>query len=136
MKLVLINLIGNDTLLVPDNVNCSCPGEILTYTCNINGGGTTLWGGSAFDCSSTSNEIRLRHSQFATPGTSGTCNNNAMRARSVGVVNNVCYISELSVTVSSAFNNSMIRCNHDSGTGERSIGSFTLTVVSGKQWTA
>ena len=107
------------------------------YTCNTSapGGGTILWGGSAFDCSSTSNEIRLRLSQFDSPGTSGSCNNNAMRARSVGVVNTDCYISELSVTVSTAFNNRIIRCNHDSGTGERTIGSSTLTVVSGKQWT-
>ena len=88
-----------------------------------------MWGGNAFDC--ILNEILLRHSQFASPGTSGTCNN-AMRARSVGVVNTDSYISELSVTVSTTFNNRIIRCSHNSGTGERIIGTSTLTVVSGK----
>ena len=118
---------------VPDNVNCACPGEVLTYICNVTGGGTTLWGGSAFNCPSTSNEIRLRHSQFSlAQGTSGSCNNEAMRARSIGVTNTVCYISELDVTVSSNFNNRIIRCNHDSGLVERVIGMSTLTVVSGK----
>ena len=118
---------------MPVNFNCACPGEVLTYTCNVAGGGTTLWGGSAFNCPSTSNEIRLRHSQFSLmQGTTGSCSNEAMRARSIGVEDTTCYISELDVTVSSSFNNRIIRCNHDSGSGERVIGMSTLTVVSGK----
>ena len=129
---IKIILIGNDTLQVPDNVNCTCPGEVLTFTCNIAGGGTTLWRGSAFDCSSTSNEIRLRHSTFASSGTMGTCNNEAMRARSIGLTNGDCYTSELSVTVSTTFNDETIECAYNSGTDERAIGVSTLRVVGKK----
>ena len=126
-----LDLIGSDVQFQePDNVDCARPGEVLTYTCNTNGGGTTVWRGNAFDC--IFNEILLRHSQFASPGTSGTCNNNAMRARSVGVVNTDSYISELSVTISTTFNNRIIQCSHNLGFGERIIGTSTLTVVSGK----
>jgi hypothetical protein len=123
------NTIGNNTLQVPENVDCACPGEVLTYTCNIAGGGTTLWTGSAFDCSSTSDEIRLRHSTFASGGTSGSCNNEAMRARSIGLSNGNCYTSELSVTVSTSFNGRTIECIYNTGTSERTIGAPTLTVA-------
>ena len=117
---------------MPAGVNCVCPGDVLTYTCNVIGGGTTIWGGSAFDCSSTSNEIFLRHSQFSTPGTSGSCNNGAIRARSIGVTDG-CYTSELSVTVSSSLNNKTIRCSHDSDMGTRIVDTSMLpTIMSGK----
>lgn len=102
---------------------------MLTYTCNVIGGGTTLWTGSAFDCPGTLDEIRLRHSTFSSSGTSGTCNNEAMRARSTGLTNGNCYSSELSVTVSTSFNGRMIKCVYNSGTAETTIGTSTLTIA-------
>ena len=81
-------------------------------------------------CSSTMNEIRLRHSTFSIGGTSGTCNNEAMQARSIGLTNTNCYTSELSVTVSTSFNDRTIECAYNSGSGpERTIGASTLTVA-------
>ena len=114
---------------MPEKFNCACPGEVLTYTCSIAGGGTTLWRGSAFDCSSTSNEIRLRHSTFSTDGTSGSCNDEAMWARSIGLTNTNCYTSELRVTVSTSFNDRSIECAYNSGTDETTIGVSTLRVA-------
>ena len=116
---------------MPENFYCACPAEVLTYSCNIAGRGTTLWTGSAFDCPDTLNEIRLRHSTFSSEGTSGTCNNEAMRARSTGLTNGNCYSSELSVTVSTGFNGRTIECIYNSGTAETTIGTSILT-VSGK----
>jgi hypothetical protein len=122
-------ILANDALQSPTNVNCSCPGEKLTFICIINEGGTTLWTGTAFSCNS--NEILLRHSQFSVPGgTSGSCNNGAISGRSIGVTDR-CYSSQLNVTVSSGLNGRTILCNHD-GTGIRNIGASTLSVVTGK----
>ena len=117
-------------LQAPANVNCVCPGELMVFTCNIIGGGNTLWDGSAFSCAS--NEIFLRHSQFSLPaGISGSCNNGAIMGRSIGVTDG-CYSSELNVTVSSDLSGRTIQCNHDGSDGLRTIGVTTLNVVTGK----
>ena len=121
--------LANDALQSPPNVNCTCPGEVLTFICSINGGGNTLWTGTAFSCNS--NEILLRHTQFSLQGgTSGSCNNGAISGWSIGVTDR-CYSSELNVTVSPDLNGRTILCNHD-GTSQRSIGASTLNVVTGK----
>ena len=120
--------LANDALQSPPNVNCACPGEVLTFICNINGRGSTLWTGTAFSCNM--NEILLRHSQFSQPeGISMSCNNGAITGRSIGVTDG-CYSSELDVTVSPNLNGRTILCNHD-GTTQRNIGAATLNVVTG-----
>ena len=102
---------------------------MLTFICNINEGGITLWTGSAFSCNS--NDILLRHSQFSLPGgASGSCNNGSITGQSIGVTDG-CYSSELDVTVSPDLNGRTILCNHD-GTTQRTIGASTLNVVTGK----
>ena len=123
----------NSTFEVPANVNCVCPEETLTYTCNIVGGGNTLWGGTAFTCPSTSNEIILRHSQFS-EGHAGSCSNGALMARSIGVTNTNCYTSQLQVFVTISLNNTTIQCTHDSiDSGQILIGSVsTIIITSGK----
>ena len=123
-------LLANNELQVPANVSCACPGQVLTYTCNVVGGGITLWTGTAFSCSGSTNDISLRHTQFNS-GASGSCNNDALMAKSIGVTND-CYTSQLNVTVSSTLNNKTIQCTHDSNMGSRIIGSSTLHVMTGK----
>ena len=99
----------------------SCPGDVQTIECTITGDGLTLWQGTAFQCVSTSNEIILRHSQFGESyNPIGTCNDGAIVARALGVVNGS-YISQLNVTVSPELNNTTVECWHDNGT--------TLTVI-------
>ena len=122
---------ATDTLLTPPGAQCACPGDVLTYTCCINGTGNTLWRGTAFDCISSSNEILLRHSQFGSGGASGDCTGGALTARSLGVENGNCYVSQLNATVSTTFNGQSIQCKHNSNTGTRLIGESVLNVVSG-----
>ena len=101
------------------------------YSCTIVGPGNTIWSGTAFNCSSVMNETILRHSQFASPGASGRCNNGAIVTRSLGVVNNNCYSSQLNVNVSLDMNNKTIQCAYSS---DRivTIGSATISVATGK----
>ena len=122
---------ATDQLEAPNNVQCTCPGDILNFTCTVIGIGNTLWRGSTFNCPDTTNEIILRHSQFSgSEGTSGNCNNRAIVAQSVDVVDS-CFISQLNVTVSESFNNRNVQCDHNSNTGTRRIGTSTLNVISG-----
>ena len=127
-------MVANNILRVPGNAICACPGEVLTYMCSVIGGGNTVWSGTAFNCGSsgTQNEISLRHTQFDLPeGATGSCNNDAIMAQSIGVVNN-CYTSILTVHISTTFNNTSIKCTHDSSEGQVPIGSSVVLVVTCK----
>ena len=127
----ILSFSANDVLQIPERASCTCPGDMLTYTCTVTGSGNTIWDGSAFDCQH--NEIILRHSQFTASGGHGTfgeCNNGAIVARSIGVTNN-CYISELNVTVSANLHNRTVQCIK-SDDSLRIIGKSTITVVTGK----
>ena len=109
----------------------ACPGEVVNYTCTIvdtSGNppiGSSVWRGTAFNCPGSANEIALRHSLFSTSGASGTCNNGALTAESVGVVDN-CYTSRLMVTVSPALNETTVECTLS---GERVVGSSTIVIA-------
>ena len=87
----------------------------------------TEWTGTAFNCPPDGNEILLRHSQFSEPGgTVKECNNGDITARSMPVVEDNCYTSELSVRASSALNGRTICCD-----GMQIIGNATMTIISG-----
>ena len=84
----------------------------------------TKWTGTAFNCPLDGNELLLRHSQFnKSGGTVKEYNNGEIMARSMPVVEDNCYTSELSVRASSALNGGTIRCD--------GIGNATMTIVSG-----
>ena len=89
---------------------CVCPGDKLTYTCSVqgNGYGVTIWNGSAFtDC--LQNEITLLHSRFSSMGDSGSCNNRAIMARSLGVQGKN-YTSQLNITLTPYIAGKIIMC--------------------------
>ena len=97
----------------------SCPGDVLTIECTTMGSGATVWQGTAFQCDY--DEIVLRHSQFGgSHNPIGYCNNGAIVAQGLGVVNNS-YISQLNVTVSLELNNTTVDCMHDNGITQRII---------------
>ena len=100
----------------------SCPGDILTTECAIMGGGATVWRGTALQCHSNNRDfISLRHSQFLeSDKPEGTCNNGAIAARALGVVNGS-YISQLNVRVSIELNNTTVECVYSHN--------FTNTVI-------
>ena len=108
----------------------ACPGEVVNYTCTVVDTsnppiGFSVWRGTAFNCPVSSNGIFLIHSLFNTSGVSGTCNNGAITAESVGVVDS-CYTSRLMVTVSVALNGTTVECTLS---GVRVVGSRTLLIA-------
>ena len=118
-------------LVVPPDARCACVGRVLTYACTTVGRGSTLWTGTAFDC--TNNMINLRHSLFndSNRGATGDCSNGALVGRSIGVMDN-CYSSQLIVRIMADMDNKTIRCDHRPGTEIFPIGQSTVSVITGK----
>ena len=96
--------------------NCVCPGDTLTFNCEvIDGGdiGITIWTGTAFDCHDRNNEIALLHGSFKSPnGTYSECNNGAIVAQSLGV-EGINYTSQLTVKITSDMKGKTIMCLYD-----------------------
>ena len=109
----------------------SCPGDVLTIECTIMGRGATVWQGTAFQCGSS---IILRHSQFGGSYNSiWTCNDGAIVAQALGIVNNS-YVSQLNVTVSLELNNTTVECWHSYNLTDTVIKRIQIVVlVTGKQ---
>ena len=79
------------------------------------GRGSTVWTGTAFNCSSSNNDILLLHSHFSsTEGGYGSCNNGAIVGRSLGVEGNY-YTSQLNVTVTTDVAGKTVECFYDDG---------------------
>ena len=109
--------------------NCIlCPEDVVAFVCSVSDGVATVWRGSIFDCSSSGNEILLRHFKFES-GTSGTCNDGEIAAYSTEVTNNS-YSSQLNVTVSPEMHNGTVECIQDSF-NETSVGTCTLILTKG-----
>lgn len=136
------NIIGKGSenkLMLRTVHQCSCPGDILSFECMVIGNnfGTTVWRGSAFDC--TSSEISLLHSLYvnsmhmpASTHAYGDCNNGSIVAESLRR-ENTCYISQLNVTVSADMIGKSIECIHDdaSTSSEKSVG--IMNIITGKE---
>ena len=122
-----IGLSASNEFLPPVS-ECTCPGDVLTYTCTVVGGGATLWSGTAFSCSNTRNEILLRHSRFSVEGGAfGDCTNGDLVGRSLSVQDN-CYTSQLNVTVSLGLNGRTVECTNDIMSTEMAVvGRSTIT---------
>ena len=109
----------------------ACPGEVMDYTCTVVDTSNppisfTVWRGTAFNCPGSANEISLIHTLFNTSGgTSGTCNNGAITAESVDIVDN-CYTSRLMLNVSVGLNETTVECTLS---GVRVAGSSTVLLT-------
>ena len=109
----------------------ACSGEVVNYTCTIVDPtnppiGSSVWRGTALSCPGSANGISLGHSLFNTSGgASGTCNNGAITAESVSVVDN-CYTSRLMVTISPALNGTTVECTLS---GVRVVGNHTILIA-------
>ena len=109
---------------------CVCPGDTLSYECTVTGGGgVTIWTGSAFNCSFKYNKIILIHSRFDT-GTSGTCNNGAIVARSLSIEGNN-YTSQLNVSVTPDTVGKTIECGSDNGFRINRLFTLTIPTITG-----
>lgn len=122
---------ANKLQIVPGtDIASSCPWSTVIFECTVTGsGGTiTVWKGTAFhhDC----NEIALLHSRFVET-VSGQCNNGAITAQSLRIVNNSYskdYVSQLKVIVTPEMIEKSIECFNDNGTASLSVGSVKLDV--------
>ena len=111
--------------------DCTCPGYITSFQCNVTGEGYTIWKGSAFDCSNSGNEIFLSHSNYI-DGTIRTCNNGRITGRNLGVTNE-CYASQLDVNVTIEMEGRTVKCCYESGrSAEVIIGSLLLSITTGR----
>ena len=114
--------------------DCTCPGyvRIQTFECVVFGAGITIWQGTAFGFPCV---IRLRHSQYNNSGAIGDCNDGAIIASSVGVLEDH-YTSQLNVTISQDMINETIECVHEDSVGKftnrSTIGRMTLNITTGK----
>ena len=109
---------------------CVDPGDILIYECTVTGELFTVWIGSAFDCPNSNNEIVLRPTHFLHNGTSVSCNNGTIVARSLSVEGNN-YTSQLNVTVTPGIAGKTIKCESDDGRHAKSLSSWTIPTVTG-----
>lgn len=126
-------------LLIPDSAKarlsalydgCACPGNVVVYECTVQGGLSTVWRGSAFDCNDNNNIIILHHVWFGTETAVGECNNNNIVGRGLRTENSS-FTSRLYVTICPQFNNKTIECTIHEGSTLTSIGSYTLNVTTG-----
>ena len=105
----------NKLILTTDG-HCICPGDTLTYECVVIGSqlSTTVWRGTAFEC--TSGEISLLHSSYAESSVLrayGECNNGSIIAQGLSIADNMCYTSQLNITVSAYVIGKSIECHYD-----------------------
>ena len=102
--------------------------DMLTFECQVTGGVSTVWNGSAFMCPDTGNEINLLHSRFDS-GTSGTCNdiNNSVIIVGESIeVNGSEYTSQLNISFSSSSIGKTVNCVRDDGLNDSVISNYTI----------
>lgn len=92
------------------------------------GTGSTEWEGNLFNC--LENGIVLRHERYTPGPANGECNGGAVVAQSVGVEND-CYTSRLTFTVSPTFYNKTVSCVHSSSLGLTTIGTSVIRFMEG-----
>ena len=117
------NILDEGRLRLTSNSGCICPGHILTFECTVMRGVATVWRGSGFNCSSSSNnEILLLDSDSRLEESIARCNDGAISGQIVGIENGT-YTSQLSITISS----DMIGHNIVCAAGATIVGSFIIS---------
>ena len=89
-----------------------------------------VWTGTAFDCSSTNNEIILLHQRFINRTYDITCNNGAIVARSLSAEGNN-YTSQLNVTVTIDIAGKTIECIGDNAIRSILLYSWVIPTITG-----
>ena len=116
--------------------DCVCPGHELRLECTVVGAGTTIWRGSAFDC--TANRIVFRHSRFGSGITSG-CNNGRIIGRSINTTydsDGNKYTSQLIIQLAEndTLEGRTVECVHSFHTQTNVIGTYTISYTRGKMY--
>ena len=111
--------------------NWTCPDNALMYTCTVIGRpvGSTVWRGSAFNC--TNVEIVLQHKHFTSEnGVGGVCNDGAIVAQTLRVDSEQhAYISQLTVNLTSQTGlfGKNVECIYDDVGSASIVGSCIIT---------
>jgi hypothetical protein len=117
--------------------SCLCPGATvhnLTYECTTVGPGTTLWRGTAFNCSINGHEISLRHTSFKTPdGAFDQCNNGNITGHSLRVEGDH-YTSQIHVLFTPDLLGRTIECIYNNLTSYQLIGNSTIVIITGTSY--
>lgn len=108
--------------------DCTCLGHNLTFQCVVTGRGSTIWQGSAFNCSSG---IQLRHTLFQSGSPTGECNGGTIIAQGISASDLHCYTSQLIVSVTPSLNRKMIACVYDNGVNATFVGNYEVTITTG-----
>ena len=104
----------------------------MTFECSVMRGSNTVWEGTAFYCASSGNVITLLYSRFNDEGgTHATCNNGAIKGRSLRIAERT-YTSQLVVSVSSEMIGESIVCTADDGLNANQVGGVTLATTTGR----
>ncbi len=93
----------------------------MIYECTVSGEGAIIWSGSAFECTSTNNELVF----FGADLGYSVCNNGAVKARRVN------YTSQLIIT-DRYLSGSKIQRIHDDGTNSMVIHNVSVPIIAGK----
>ena len=101
MQILTATCFSNGQFMAADD--CVCQGHNVTYQCTVSGSGATVWKGTAFDCSLSSNEFVIFHDINYTSQKPQTCNNRAIIGRVVRTENDS-YTSQITVQVSDELN--------------------------------
>ena len=123
------SIVGNNNefeFMVVNGGNCTCERHNQVYECRVGGSGAIVWKGTAFDCSSSSNEITL----FQSSSDAIICNNGVISGRIIRAENNIS-VSQLTVSVSAKMISINISCYHDNGGNQNLIGSSLLILTTG-----
>jgi hypothetical protein len=95
----------------------------VIYECTVSGEGAIIWSGSAFECTSTNNELVLFGADLGYNII--VCNNGAVKARRIN------YTSQLIIT-DRYLSGSKIKCIHDDGTNSMAIHNVSVPIIAGK----
>lgn len=101
---------------------------MLTFECQVTGGTSTVWTGTAFMCTDNSNEIVLLHSRFnnESENAHGSCNNGNIVGEIIEV-DGKNYTSQLNVTFNSSLIGETVDCISDDGKSTLLVANYTIT---------
>ena len=99
--------------------------DMLTFECEVIGGVSTVWKGTAFTCPATNNEIILLHSRFNNK-LSGECNNGDILAESIEVADGNKYTSLVNVTFNPLLIGKTVECFSDDGLISSLVTNYTI----------
>ena len=92
------------------STHCTCPGQTLTYECSVaEDATTTIWTGSAFDCSEKENQLIFLPSRARDNQTQRTCNRGDIVGHITGIVDNV-FVTQLNITLNPSLDGKTVQC--------------------------